>query len=317
MNEAKPLHVVLGAGQIGPRVRDLLLAAGHRVRMVRQSEPGSSRPNLEWRRGDIRDLSFAEEATEGASVIYDCMNPPYHRWPDLLLPIARGALHGAAKSGARLVALDCLYMYGRPNGPMREDTPMNPCSKKGELRVKLADLRLEAHARGDARVAIGRASDFFGADLQYSNFGDRFYQRILAGKPAECMGDPDMPHAYTYVEDVARGLVTLGARDEALGKVWHLPTNPAESTRDLVARVGRALGVEAKTTRVPKLVLRAIGIFSPFMREVAEMTYQWEVPFEVDDRRFVQAFGWSATPIEESVEATARWARTRYLRAAA
>ncbi len=311
MNSKPALHVVLGAGQIGPRVAERLLAQGHRVRIVRKSAAGTPRPGLEWRHGDIRDLAFAEEATRGADVVYDCMNPPYHKWPELLLPIARGALHGAAKANARLVALDSLYMYGRPTGPMREDTPMNPCSKKGALRAELSDLRTDAHARGDVRVAIGRASDFFGADLPLSSFSSRFFDRIQAGRPAECIGDPDMPHAYTYVEDVARGLVTLGTHEAALGRVWHLPTPPAESTRALVARVGAALGIEAETARVPMFVIRALGLFIPFMRELPEMAYQWEVPFEVDDRRFVEAFGWSATPIEEAVEATAAWARRR------
>jgi nucleoside-diphosphate-sugar epimerase len=163
-----------------------------------------SRPRLESLGGDITDLAFAERATRGAAVVYDCMNPPYHRWPELLLPIARGALHGATKAGAKLVALDCLYMYGSPTGPMSEDAPLTPCSKKGALRVDLHELRLGAHRSGDTRVAIGRASDFFGANLQFSAWNDRFFQRIFAGKPGECMGDPDMVHSYTYVEDIAR-----------------------------------------------------------------------------------------------------------------
>ncbi|EYF08805.1 NAD-dependent epimerase/dehydratase family protein [Chondromyces apiculatus] len=319
MNTAtSPLHVVLGAGQVGARVVDLLLAAGHRVRNVRRGKALPARERLEHLSGDITDLAFAEEATRGAAVVYDCMNPAYHEWPTLLLPIARGALHGAAKAGAPLIALDCLYMYGRPSGPMREDTPMAPCSKKGALRVQLSDLRLGAHRKGDVRVAIGRASDFFGPDLPYSSWSDRFYERVLAGKPAECMGDPDQPHAYTYVPDVARALVTLGAEETSLGRVWHLPTPPAESTRALVARLGDALGVKAEVKRVPRLVLRGLGLFSPFMREVVEMTYQWEVPFVVDDSQFRAAFGHGATPVAEAVEETAAWARQKYgLQAAA
>lgn len=318
MNREQPsLHVVLGAGQVGARLADLLLARGHRVRVVRQGRAGAPRPGLEWASGDITDRAFAEEATRGAAVVYDCMNPPYHRWPELLLPIACGALHGAAKAGAKLVALDCLYMYGRPTGPMREDTPLAPCSKKGELRVALANERLGAHRRGDVGVAIGRASDFFGADLPYSFWSSRFFERVLAGKPGECMGDPDMLHAYTYVPDVARALVTLGEREEAIGQVWHLPTSAAESTRALAARLGKELGVRAEVARVPRLVLRAVGVFSPFMREVAEMAYQWEVPFLVDDTRFRAAFGQGPTPIEEAVAATAAWARARFKLSAA
>ncbi|HEU4536895.1 MAG TPA: NAD-dependent epimerase/dehydratase family protein, partial [Polyangiaceae bacterium] len=311
-----PLHVIFGAGQIGSRLASVLAARGLRVRVVRRGSapvaltpvalppeavaPGAA-ARVESVSGDASDQAFAARAAAGAAVIYDCMNPPYHRWPELLLPMARGPLHAAASAGARLVALDCLYMYGRPEGPLREDSPLAPCSKKGALRVALAELRLEAHRRGDARVTIGRASDFFGADLPFSFWGDRFYARVLAGKPAECLGDPDMPHAYTYVDDVARALATLGERDEALGRVWHLPTNRAESTRALVARLGRALGVRAEVARVPRLALRAIGLFSPFVREAVEMAYQWEAPFELDDARFRAAFGYGPTPIDEAV----------------
>ncbi|WP_438030678.1 NAD-dependent epimerase/dehydratase family protein [Sorangium sp. So ce233] len=306
------LHVVLGAGQIGPRVADLLLARGHRVRLVQRTRRAPERPGLTSVCGDITDLAFAEEATRGASVVYDCMNPPYHLWAEQLLPIARGAVHGAGKAGARLVALDCLYMYGVPDGPMREDSPRRPCSRKGALRVELEEMRLAAQRRGDVRVAVGRASDFFGAAVPLSAWGDRFYARALAGKAVECMGDPDMPHSYTYVEDVARGLVTLGEREEAMGHIWHLPTAPAESTRALARRLGRALGVEVKVARLPRFVLRAAGLFSTFLREAAEMAYQWDVPYVIDDSRFRQAFGWSATPIDRQVAEIAAWARNNY-----
>jgi nucleoside-diphosphate-sugar epimerase len=306
------LHVVLGAGQIGTRVAKLLTASGHRVRLVQRSRAPNQLPLVDHVSGDIKNLEFAEAVTRGAAVVYDCMNPPYHEWPELLLPIARGALHGATRAGAKLVALDCLYMYGKPGGPMREDSPLVPSSKKGALRVELAHERLSAHARGDVRVTIGRASDFFGEALPYSCWSERFFQRLYARKSGECMGDPDMPHSYTYADDVARALVTLGASDAADGKVWHLPTAPAESTRSLTNRLGRELGLEADVTRVPRLFLRAAGLFSPFLREVLEMTYQWEVPFLLDDSRFRETFGYGATPVEAQVRSTAAWARSRF-----
>ena len=310
------LHVVLGSGQIGLLVADELLARGTRVRLVRRGPAGAARRGLEWASGDLSDLRFAEEATRGASVVYDCTSPPYDQWMTLLLPLSRGALHGAATAGARLVALDNLYMYGRPSGPISEASPVAPCSRKGELRARLAEERRLANQRGDVRVATGRASDFFGPGVvRQTTFGERFFQRVFAGKAAECFGDPDAPHALSYAPDVARGLVTLADHDEALGSVWHLPTNSAESMRQVVARLARALGFPIVITRTPTIALRAMGIFWPMAREVAEMAYQWDAPYLLDDSRFRATFGGAPTPVETIVSTTARWAAATYGRA--
>lgn len=283
-----------------------------RVRLVQRSQPRARIAGVEHVSGDITKLEFAERAARGATVVYDCMNPAYHQWDELLLPIARGAVHGAAAAGARLVALDCLYMYGRPMGPLSERSPLAPCSRKGELRVQQSQLRLDAQRRGEVRVAIGRASDFFGADLPYSLFSDRFYQRALAGRAVECFGDPDMPHSYTYVEDVVSALALLGRDERALGRVWHLPTPPAESTRALFTRMGAALGIDVRAKRVSNYLLAAVGLFSPQLRELREMVYQWEAPFVIDDASFRETFGMQPTSLDQAVADTAAWARVRY-----
>jgi nucleoside-diphosphate-sugar epimerase len=310
MNKSTPpLHVVFGAGQIGTRVAGLLLERGARVRIVARHPRGPA--GAELLAGDARDHAFTAEAARGAAVVFDTMNPPYHQWRRELLPIASGALLAAAQAGAKLVALDCLYMYGAPAGPITEASPLAPSSRKGELRAQLGELRLAAQRRGDARVAIGRASDFFGPDLPLSWWSDRFFTRVLAGKPAECLGDPDQPHSYTYADDVARGLVALAEADDATG-VWHLPTAPAESTRALARRLGEALGIAIEMTTMSPLLLRAIGVFAPFMRELPELAYQWQAPFVLDDSKFRARFGFGATPIAAQVAATAAWARSRY-----
>jgi hypothetical protein len=109
--------------------------------------------------------------------------------------LKRGVRQAAACAGARLVVLDCLYMYGRPERvPFDEDTPLRPCSRKGELRATLARELFEAHARGDVRATTGRASDYFGPDVPVALLGTRFAERLLAGKPLEMGGDPDQPH---------------------------------------------------------------------------------------------------------------------------
>lgn len=308
-----PLHVVLGAGQIGSQVRELLLARGTRVRQVRRGAPDRAHPLLTHVRGDVSDPAFAEEATRGAAVVYDCTNPAYDRWDTDLFPLARGATHGARKAGAVLVSVDNLYMYGRPSGPLREDSPIAPTSRKGELRARLAEERLSAHARGDVRVVLARGSDWYGPGVtQATVFGERLWQRVFAGKRPECVGDPDMPHAYTYGPDAARALVLLGEREEAWGSVWHVPTLPAVSTREVFRQLGVALSMSLEPARIPRWVLGAMGLFSSVVREVSEMVYQWETPFVVDDSRYRAAFGGLPTPWDDAMAATAAWARGRY-----
>lgn len=313
------VHVVLGAGQIGSLLVDSLRARGASVRQVRRTAGGSAPPGVELRVGSVADPAFAREAMAGAAVVYHCVNPSYDRWSTELLPNTRGILAGAAAAGSRLVVLDNLYMYGKADQhAMDESTPVAPSSRKGRLRAEAAELLLDAHARGEARVVIGRASDFYGPGVVNAHFGDRFWTRILAGRPGECLGDPEAPHAFTYAPDVVRGLLALGeAADADYGRPWMLPTAEAVSPAELTRRLGAALGLDARVTRIPGAVLTVAGWFVPMMRELAEMRYQWEGPYRVVDARFRARFGFAATPLDEGVAATAAWVERRYRRAAA
>jgi nucleoside-diphosphate-sugar epimerase len=309
-----PLHVIAGAGQIGPMVAHRLLARGLRVRMIRRGRFDTILDGVETVAADVSDPAAAAEVMRGASVVYHCANPRYHRWPAELLPLARGIVAGTAAAGARLVALDNLYMYGVPaDGRLTEATPVAPRSKKGALRARAAEEMLAAHARGDAPVAIARAADFFGPGCATSMFGDRFWTRLLAGRAVEILGDPDQPRSYSYTEDVADGLVALGlAGDAAFGRVWHLPAPPPETTRAWVERFARAVGVVPRMTRLSRVVLRIAGVFLPEARELPEMLYQWNAPFILDDAQFRAAYGATHTPIDAAVAATVAWARAAH-----
>ena len=131
------LHVVFGAGQIGPHLARLLEARGHDVRLVRR-RPEDSRDGIPVVSGDAGDTAFAQRATEGATAIYHCMNPAYstRTWAEELPRIASSLIAAAGRSGARLVVLDNLYMVGRPGAMIDEDTPDHPVSRKGEIRAR-------------------------------------------------------------------------------------------------------------------------------------------------------------------------------------
>ncbi len=309
-----PLHVVFGAGQIGPLLAGRLHAAGKRVRVVRRSPAPVPVEGIEAVHGDATDAAFVAEATRGAQVVYHCINAPYFAkvWAEVLPKVQANLVAGAGRAGARLVVLDNLYAYGRTGGrPMNEDTPQAPCSRKGEIRARLAEDLLAAVKRGDVRAAMGRASDFFGPGAWEGSFlGARFWPRVLAGQAGLFFADPDARHTYHFSHDVAAGLAAIGHDDGADG-LWMLPCAPAVTARELVARCAAALGRPIPVRRVPPLALVAAGLVVPIVRELREMAYQWEEPFVVDDARFRARFGDLATPLDEAARQMVEYARER------
>lgn len=312
---ANGVHVVFGAGQIGPLLAARLRAAGKQVRVVRRSAGPVPVDGVEVLHGDAMDAAFCAGAARGAEVVYHCINTPYFArvWAETLPRIQANLVAAAGGAGARLVVLDNLYAYGRTGGrPMNEDTPQRPTSRKGEIRARLHDDLMEAVRRGAVRAAVGRASDFFGPGAGAgSHLGDRFWRAVLAGKAGQVIVNPDTPHTYHFTRDVAEGLAALGLDPGADG-LWMLPCAPAVTTRALVERLAAALGRPIALRRVPPLVLSALSLVVPFMRELKEMAYQWEEPFVVDDARFRARFGDRATPLDQAARDTVAWARATW-----
>ncbi len=310
------LHVVFGAGQVGPRLAVRLLQAGQRVRIARRSEAPAP-DGVEVARGDATDPAFCAEAARGAAAVYHCMNPPYFAkvWAEVLPRFASNLVEAAGRAGARLVVLDNVYALGNTGGqPMDEDTPAAPCSKKGEIRARVAASLVDAHRRGAARVVLARASDFYGPGGEQTYFGPQLWRAALRGKAATWLGNPDTPHSYHFIPDVAAGLAALGlAGGDVDGRVFMLPCAPAEPTRALLARMSAALGREIRIRPMPAAALALVGLAVPIVRELREMLYQWDQPFVIDDRRFRARFP-DAVPTDHDAGAreTVAWALARF-----
>jgi nucleoside-diphosphate-sugar epimerase len=303
-------QTIFGAGQVGLHLAKQLAAAGHDVRLVRRGPAGEALPRVTWVQGDATDRAVADAACRGATTVYNCANPSdYARWEGVLEPLYTGIREAAGRAGARLVQLENVYMYGRPQGPFAEDAPMTPCSRKGELRLGILSATMDAHRRGDVEVAVGHASDFFGpATPRTTTFRPDVARVICRGGTAWVFGNPDMLHSYSYTPDVARGLAVLGTHPEAAGKRWHLPVAAQESTRSLIARMARLSGNRVRVRAVPDVWLRVGGWFSPLMRALREMSYQWDVPYVLDDTAFRLTFKIEATPIEQAIaDSLASW----------
>jgi nucleoside-diphosphate-sugar epimerase len=232
------LHVVFGTGQVGRALADQLTRTGSAVRTVSRHRPPTLADGFDWRAADVTDPEAAADAAKGASVVYQCLNAPYTEWPERFPRLQRGVMAAAERNGALLVSLENLYGYGPTGGgPMIEDLPLSATTVKGRARAAMTAELLAAADAGRVRIAIGRASDFFGAGVTESTLGGRVFANAVAGRRADFLGNPDLLHTYSYVPDVAAGLATIGTDERAIGQVWHLPGPETVTTRVLLELV--------------------------------------------------------------------------------
>jgi nucleoside-diphosphate-sugar epimerase len=286
---------------------------GHQVRAVNRTghRPGLLPADVEVVAGDASDPRQAAEAARGAAAVYQALNPAYHKWLELFPPLQRAVVDAARAAGARYVSIDNLYGYGPARGTLTEQTSPQPNSKKGRLRLAMTQEVLEAHARGDIRAAILQSSDYYGPLVRLSQFGERTFPPLLAGKAADVAGSPDLPHSYAYIEDVGRAAAVLGMRDESAGRVWFAPHAPALTQRAMVEEACRQAGVAPRLRVISPMMMRLAGLFVPAARESVEMLYQYMAPWVVSSADIESAFGLTPTPIPEGLLRTLHWYRDR------
>ncbi|MEU7278768.1 NAD-dependent epimerase/dehydratase family protein [Streptomyces sp. NPDC045431] len=307
------LHVVIGFGPAGAATARLLAEQGHEVRVVtrsgRPAEPGIE--HLAW---DAADGGRLTEAARGAAAIHNCAGPPYHRWATEWPPLAAAACAAAEATGAVLVMLGNLYGYGPVDGrPLTEELPLAATGPKGRLRAALWEEARALHEQGRIRAVEVRPSDFFGPGVtDGGHLAARVMPRLLRGKPVAALGDPDAPHSWSYVPDVARAMVEVAGDERAWGRAWHVPTQPALSVRQMVDRLAAEAGTApVAVRRLSPALLAVASVFSPLIREVKEIRYQFDRPFVADASAYEAAFTVRATPLDEQVKATVAWWRER------
>lgn len=314
-------HVVVGTGTIGTALAARLAAAGDAVLAVsRRGEPSpiwrdelEGASAVEWRALDASDPGALSLATRGAEVLYNCANPPYHRWEQEWPALHESLLAAARTSGAALVTLSNLYGYGPVPHAIDESDPLAATSRKGRVRSEMWHAALAAHERGEVRATELRASDFFGPGAtDGAMLGTRVVPRVLDHRTIWLLGDLDAPHSFTYTLDVVDALALAGHEERAFGRAWHVPTSAPTSVREFVRRLSGAASLPAPSVRrVPWAAVRAAGLLAPELRELRELSYQFDAPFVVDARAFTTAFGLEPTHPQAALSATVAWWRRR------
>ena len=298
-------HVIVGAGAIGWHTALELAGHGHQVTVVTRSgsgpehASGPAHESIQRVAIDATDAAALTAATRGAAALYNCANPPYHRWAKDWPPLAQALLAAAERTDAGLVTMGNLYPYGRVHAPMTEQTPQTATGTKGQVRIGMWRDALAAHRAGRVRATEARASDFFGPRTGKTSYLSLLVlPKVLHGKHVRMpVGDVDAPHSWTYVLDVARTLATLGTDDRSWGELWHVPTSPARSINQVIADAARIAGGQApKASALPAPLLKVAGVFVPFLGELAETRHQFDHPFVLDSTKAEQTFGIRPTP---------------------
>ena len=311
------LHVVLGAtGGIGQAAVQTLVAQGKRVRAVSRGGRASLPSSVEVMAGDLTNRESTLAACLEAEVVYHCAGLPYNQWARYMPVMLDNVISAVNATGATLVYIDNNYMYAPTSQPLTEESLQAPVTRKGKLRKQLAETILAAHAQGRIRAAIGRVPDFYGPGVRTSAVGEQFFTAVVAGKRVPWLGKLHVPHALSFVEDAARGLLVLGTHEQAVGQVWHLPTAQALTGRKYIALSSEVAEVSARPLAVSGLMLRILGLTNTVLRESVEMLYEFNEPFLVDGSKYTRAFGGTPTPHREAMRRTVEWYRQQRVAAA-
>ena len=301
-------HVVVGGnGASGSVVCRELLAAGHTVRAVSRSGRGVP-SGVEAIAADATDVARMTEICAGADTVYHCALPPMETWLPTYVDVTTALITAAGRAGARLVYADDTWMYGKVDGPMREDSPIRPVCYKGVLRALAAEMILSAHTRGQTETAIVRAAELYGPRVE-SLLGANVFTAAMNSRKAMWPGDPDLSMTATYIGDFGRALADIGQHLDVAGKIYHVQVAPAISGRVFIETIGRIAG---SSPRVGQLTPRLVGLMklvAPVVREGAELLYQFDRPFLVDDSRIRALTGRDATGWDDGIRQTIDWYR--------
>lgn len=307
-------HAIFGTGPLGLAIMDQLIQEGKNVILVNTSGKADVPPSIKVIKGDATKLESVMDICNShkISVLYHCLGLPYLSWVELFPIMMDNIIEAAAIHQIKIVYADNLYAYGPHDEPLHENASYNTVGMKTKVRAEVATKLMNAHKSGKVQATIGRGTDFYGPRVKTSALGEQVIKNLMEGKPADVLGNPDTKHSYIFIRDFAKGLIMLGEHQDALGEIWHIPTNEPNTTRTIVQKVAEELGTTAKYRVAGKFIVNIAGLFNPDMKELKELMYQHLYDFVVDSKKFQGKFPISITPQDEAIRQTVDWYKTAY-----
>lgn len=294
------MQTILGSGgAIGTELAKALVNYTTDIRLVSRN-PQKVNPDDELISADLLNPKELAAAIKGSEVVYVTIGFEYSAktWKSTWPVFMRSVLDACLDEGCKLVFFDNIYMYDPEHlNPMDEQTPLNPSSEKGKIRLQVVQMIQEEIQSGDLKALVARSADFYGPGIKNTSMlTETVFNNLAAGKTANWLGGLGFKHAYTYTPDAGKATALLGNTEDAYGQVWHLPTAEAMTGREFVEAIATALNVKPKVMAVPKIMVRILGLFVPIMKELVEMLYQYDRDYVFDSSKFMKRFEFTTTP---------------------
>jgi len=255
---------------------------------------------------DISDPEQMAKAIKGSEIVYVTVGFPYSykiwkkEWPSFITNL----LSVCENEGCKLVFFDNVYMYDKDHlNPMTEDTPINPPSKKGEVRAQIAKMIMDRTRSGKLKALIARSADFYGPSIEKTSvLIETVFKPLSNGKTANWLVSDKFRHSFTFTPDAGKATAILGNTEKAYGQIWHLPTasNPMTG-KEWVETIAHKMGKKSKSRVASKFMVKLIGLFVPVMKESVEMLYQYDREYVFDSSKFEKEFNFQPTSYNEGI----------------
>jgi nucleoside-diphosphate-sugar epimerase len=302
------MQTILGStGTIGNVLAKSLTQYTDKIRLVSRN-PKKINEGDELVSANLFSADETMKAVEGSDVVYLTVGLKYDinvwrtQWPKLM----KNVLEACKINNSKFVFFDNIYIYGKVDGWITEDSPVKPDSEKGKVRAELHKMIMNEVEQGNLKAIIARAADFYGPDTPLGFVNILVFDNYKKGKKAQWMIDVNKKHTFTYTPDAGNATAILGNTESAYNQVWHLPTNKNVLTgREFIELAAKAFGVKPEYTVLKKWMLSMVGLFIKEIKENNEMLYQNNSDYLFDSTKFEKAFNYQPISYEEGINSTA------------
>jgi len=301
------MQTILGSGgAIGVELAKALKKYTNKLRLVSRN-PEKVNQTDELISADLLNPNEVKNAVKGSSIVYVTVGFTYNYkiWKENWPIFTKNVIDACIENDCKLVFFDNIYMYDSNNlNGMTEETPINPPSKKGEIRTEIFNMIMSKVKEGKLTALVARSADFYGPNIKNTSMlTETVFNPLNNGKKASWMGSIKFKHSFTYTPDAAKATAILGNSESAYNQVWHLPTakNPFTG-KQWIEVIAKEMGVKAKYQVATKFIVKLLGLFIPFMKEMPEMMYQYDRDYVFNSDKFSNHFDMQPTPYLEGIK---------------